>query len=410
MDIASKLKFILWCFVAGLWGLFMYQYIGGDMYMRTFSMRNSPIFAAHSSNSEPANFSTGQSSSVYSNTNYSYSAARSSVNATVLQVPKAKIKSKDPSAVLAISTVSAYDFNVPVSTIAFTSPSVKMEGLPAGISENIEKTSSLPAVPAGDYTIPNDTKQNRIKPLDKDISPEDYPEIPAGFAQKITRHFVLYEEGEVSEALEKFAERIHGNIMLDLVEFSPWTREKKVFIFYSHSKGSYQKLSGRPAWSGGSASLNERRIYLYASKDAYGILAHELTHMYFDSFFPPAHPSPLWLSEGMAVFIQADRARYTPQWLEDNIKRVKNGGGYKLEDLVRIDDLDGADENNIRLWYAQAYSLTTYLMKVKGSKAFYSFCDNLKNGFSIEQALSISYSQSIKSLEYAWRYSLTASK
>ena len=428
MDIASKLKFLLWCFVTGLWALFMYQYIEGDLYRKGLGafksgMQTGAVSSDVVSASSPA-FSTASVMSVSAGTPSSspvagassgtFNAAPASIQdnpavqtvarrTSLLEVPKARIKGKNPFAEIAVSTYSAYDFNTPVSTKVYTSSGQAPVYVPEIKHPAKEK-------PVETQSIPMDVKQNRIEPLKKDISPLDYPDTPAGFQRKVTRHFVLYEEGEVSDSLEKFAEHIHGNILLDLVDFSPWTREKKVFIFYSHSQSSYQKLSGRPAWSGGAASLNERRIYLYASKDAYGIMAHELTHMYFDSYFPPAHPSPLWLSEGMAIFVQAERANARPQWLSDNLKRIQNGAGYRLSDLILIDDLDGADENNIRLWYAQSYSFTKYLMNVKGSRAFYNFCNNIKNGFTIDQALSIAYSQNLKTLESNWRYSLAAAK
>lgn len=414
MDIASKLKFLLWCFVTGLWALFMYQYIEGDKYRAVLSMRNSPASSVSSAaasgiepmseNSLPPVVSSSNAQGEFflgisapSNDDAQLPAKKS----LLMAVPKARIKGKNPFAEIAVSTFSAYDFNTPISTVAYTATG---QAIYVPEIKRPEKEMSIET-----KSVPQETKPHRIQPLAKDISPKDYPDIPSGFQQKVTRHFVLYEEGEVSESLEKFSEQIHGSIMLDLVDFSPWTREKKVFIFYAHSMSSYQALSGRPAWSGGAASLNERRIYLYASKGAYGILAHELTHMYFDSFFPPANPSPLWLSEGMAIFIQSERAASTPEWLKENLKRIRNGAGYKLTDLIRIDDLDGADENNIRLWYAQSYSFTKYLMNIKGNKVFYQFCNLLKDGWPVEQALSIAYSQSLKNLEYGWRYSISPS-
>lgn len=320
--------------------------------MKTFKMKNSPFYEVPSSGKDDDSSAVNKSSTA------------------LLAIPKAVIKSK---------------------TQAGTE-------LVAKLTQAQENAQAIDV-------IPKDYKQ-KITPLPSDIKPEDYPETPSGFSKKETRHFVLYEEGEVSAELEKFSELIHGNIMLDLVAFSPWTREKKVFIFYSHSQESYRKLTGRPAWSGGAASLNERRIYLYASKDAFGILAHELTHMYFDSFFPPEHPSPLWLSEGVATFIQSERANSTPQWLITSLKKIQNGSGYKIQDLLRIDDLEGADEDNIRLWYAQSYSLARYLMHSKSNKVFYSFCNNVKNGLPVEQSLTISYNQGISALEYAWRNNL----
>lgn len=429
MDIASKLKALLWFFITGLWALFMYQYMAGDMYRSTFGTGKRPVYtsstpsvsayAAKKAEDRAALAAQMQENAKNAEYQEKFQNNQQESSPVLASIPKAKIKSKTQSDVL-FSSTSAYDFNVPVST-AFANGNLQQISVSDSINKkeqgvlNVSIPEDLknppPNVPGnrldGKNSITSEAKQHKVKPLEKEITPSDYPAVPSGFQQKVTRHFVIYEEGEVSEDLVKKAEGIHGSIMLDLADFSPWSREKKVFIFYAHSQSSYQKISGRPAWSGGAASLDARSIYLYKTKGSYGILAHELTHMYFDSFFPPEHPSPLWLSEGMAMFVQIERANSSPVWFNGKFHEVKNGNGYDFNLLLTVDDLDGADEDNIRLWYAQAYSLTKYLMTVKGSKAFYSFCKYLKSGFSIEQSVSMAYSQNIKTLEFNWRSNLS---
>jgi len=241
-----------------------------------------------------------------------------------------------------------------------------------------------------------------------------YPQAPDGFVSKVTRHFVVYEEGpEVSGELIATVEALHGDIMLDLIAFSPWSRENKVFIFFAKSQGTYRRITGRPEWSGGAASLSERKIYLYKSNEAFGILAHELTHIYFDSFFQASAPSPLWLSEGVATYVQSERGHSTPSWLRLNLKLLETGSGFKLDDLVRIENLQDADEDNVRLWYAQSYSLARFLMKMKTGESFYLFCKGLRDGAPASQALYRAYGMpynKLSSLEYAWRYDLKTGK
>ena len=174
-----------------------------------------------------------------------------------------------------------------------------------------------------------------------------------------------------------------------------------------------RRLTGRPEWSGGAASLGERKIYVYRSDEAFGILAHELTHIYFDSFFPPSNPSPLWLSEGVATYVQSERGLSTPNWLDQNLKLLEGGSGFKLADLVRIENMQEADEDNVRLWYAQAYSVVRFLMKLKAGDSFYVFCKELRDGKPANQALYRAYGMPynrLSSLEYAWRYDLKTGK
>jgi len=366
MDILSKLRVVFWGLVIGLWGLFMYQYMAEDMgSLRSFRIGKNPF-----SSPEPT-------------------------PAAVLKrnLPRPQLPEQPPAA-------------RPGGPIQPAAPSSSL-GLvrPGADIKDIASSGMMPEHSAEDKAaIPYAGRPKG----------ERYPDAPPGFAMKETRHFVLYEEGpEVSSELEETVEALHGNIMLDLVAFSPWSREQKVFIFFSNSQDTYQRLTGRPAWSGGAASLSERKIYVYKSDEAWGILAHELTHIYFDSFFPPSHPSPLWLSEGVATYIQAERGFSTPVWLSQNLAKLQGGSGFKLPDLVRIENLQGADEDNVRLWYAQSYSVVRFLMRLKAGDAFYMFCRNLRDGRPVPQSLYQAYGMpynKLSSLEYAWRYDLKTGK
>ncbi len=363
MDILAKLRIVFWGLVIGLWGLFMYQYVSEDMStLRRFKIVNNPF--------------------------------------SVKPSPPPSLKRDTRPAYPPVSQ--------PHTVVTATVP---IQG--SGSMSLVTNTSGAVKDVAPTAMMPVHTQQEKTGI----IGPEeegDYPDAPEGFARKVTRHFVLYEEGAgVSTELEETLESLHGNIMLDLVAFSPWTREKKVFIYYSASPQTYRKLTGRPAWSGGAASLSERKIYVYKSDEAFGILAHELTHIYFDSFFPASNPSPLWLSEGVATYIQAERGFATPNWLAQNLKLLEKGSGFKLADLVRIENLQGADEDNVRLWYAQAYSVVRFLMRLKAGDAFYVFCKNLRDGKAPAQSLYQAYGMpynKLSSLEYAWRYDLKTGK
>lgn len=363
MDILHKLRILFWGLVIGLWGLFMYQYMSEDISsLKSFKIGKNPL----SSSSEP----------------------RPTLHKYPIPAP---FVPQQPQG------------TAPQQPGPSVAPQSSLNLVEAGDVKDVVSTPLIPEHSAGEKAAPaNESEEG------------NYPEAPAGFAMKVTQHFVVYEEGpEVSEQLYETLESLHGNIMLDLVAFSPWTREKKVYIFYSQTPEAYRRLTGRPNWSGGAASLSERKIYVYKSDEAFGILAHELTHIYFDSFFPASNPSPLWLSEGIATYIQSERGYSTPNWLEQNLKLLEGGSGFKLNDLVRIEDMHGADEDNVRLWYAQSYSVVRFLMKLKAGNAFYTFCKKLREGNPAHQALYQAYGMpynKLTSLEYAWRYDLKTGK
>ncbi|HBA60428.1 MAG TPA: hypothetical protein DCZ92_06355 [Elusimicrobia bacterium] len=361
MDILSKLRIVFWGLIIGIWGLFMYQYMSEDMSLvKKFRVGNNPF--------------TGKPES-------SHVERRTAPPPAFVPPGPAQPQAALPQQGSLVMPLA--------------SPDIK----------DVASSEVMPMHTAEDKAAIN------VSGADDETA---YPATPEGFARLVTRHFVIYEEGkEVSKEISETVETLHGSIMLDLVAFSPWTREKKVFIFFSQSQETYRRITGRPGWSGGAASLSERKIYLYKSDEAFGILAHELTHIYFDSFFTPSNPSPLWLSEGLATYVQSERGNATPDWLAQNLKLLDGGSGFKLPDLVRIENLSGADEDNIRLWYAQSYSVTRFLMKMKSGDAFYLFCKGLRDGVPASQALYRAYGMpynKFSSLEYAWRYDLKTGK
>ncbi|MCX5782970.1 MAG: hypothetical protein NTW04_00765, partial [Elusimicrobia bacterium] len=202
---------------------------------------------------------------------------------------------------------------------------------------------------------------------------------------------------------------IHENIMPDMFVFSPWSRKEKVLEYLFTDIKSYSKFTGRPSWSGGASNLGKRIIYIPETNDAPAVITHELAHIYFESFFDIQNPSPLWLSEGVAVYMQVEKNLAAPPWLAENYKLLKAGSGYKLKDLIAINDLRPLKEEYVRLWYTQAYSLVRFLMKLRGDDSFYLFCRCIKEGRLVNQCLFSAYGMPfnrIAALEYAWRYDL----
>lgn len=234
--------------------------------------------------------------------------------------------------------------------------------------------------------------------------------VPRGFTKHESKHFIIMQEGDtVSPDLVESLETLHGNLMLDLAAFSPWGNREKVFIYAFKHQKTYQRITGRPTWSGGASSVERRAVYVFESDEAQGILAHELTHIYFDSFFLGGKESPLWLSEGMATWIQVERGLAAPEWLAENLRVLENGGGFTLKDMVAVDDTSGASDEIVRLWYAQAYSVVRYMLRAQWVPNFVQFSTLLRSGVSVDGALVRSYQKpftKLGALEQAWRADL----
>lgn len=366
MDILHKLRVLFWFLVTALWGIFLYQYMSEDLNsVPKIKLSRNPFSKGEKKiierkYIEPENL---KSSSVYIS---SYS--QQNIQATTETIPT-------------VFESSSSRIYVDLSEIKDI-PSMHIEREKSNISSHVQMTEDNPSPP------------------------------PSGFEMEKTKHFFVYQEGRIQRSLLEDIENLHGNIILDLIAFSPWQRDKRVSIYFAKDPKTYQKLTGRPAWSGGAADTASRKIYLYESEEAFGILAHELTHIYFDSFFDKKI-NPLWLSEGMAVYIQVERAGSYPRWLKENLEILKNGGGYKVSDLMRIETLEGADDKSVKLWYAQSYSLVLFLMRSKMGDAFYQFCKNINNGDNVSLALFKAYGppyNKLSSLEVVWRYDLKTGK
>jgi hypothetical protein len=235
--------------------------------------------------------------------------------------------------------------------------------------------------------------------------------VPRGFVKAETPHFLIYAESQPpSLEFMETLENLHANLMLDLAAFSPWARDERVTLFFFRSQESYRSVTGRPAWSGGASSVKRRKIYIYESEELVGILAHELTHLYFDSFFlANAGNNPLWLSEGMATLVQTERGLAAPNWLGRNLHILRRGGGYRLSDLMRVEETAKNSDDAVRLWYTQAYSLVRFLIRSQYRSAFYKFCRQVRDGEAIDDALYQAYGMPfnrVQALEYAWRHDI----
>ena len=234
---------------------------------------------------------------------------------------------------------------------------------------------------------------------------------PAEFPKKETEHFILYEEGSVSDDFIKKAERARTKIISFLDMFSPLSRDRKLSIYLAdksrnplftrmHSPDTFEDI------------LNNGHFFLYKDSHYEARIAHEIVHYYFGTFFPPETDFNYWLHEGMAIYAQIELygMQSTPQWFPETLKLVKSGDGYPLEILTTVDDLEGAKTESIHIWYAQAYSFTKYLINLKGKKSFHAFCERIKNGYSLEQSIYMTYFKTFPEIEKMWHKELFYSK
>jgi hypothetical protein len=348
------------------------------------------------------------------------------------EVPEAEVP--PPSAATQVGVVVAPA--APLEPVAAATPAARIEpGAAADPTRNVLPTRDLAGpAPSDEREISNETpvpeappaprpqqvaRLPRATPRRHPMRREDRsqplpdPPVPPGFQKSVTRHFNVYsEQTPASEALLTLIENIHGNLMLDLAPFSPWANDQRVSVFLFKSQEAYRRMTGRPAWSGGASSVAKRKVYLFESEELPGILAHELTHIYFDGFFLDGTTDPLWLSEGMATLVQVERGLAAPTWLKENLAILKSGGGVPIDEFASATTTAGWPDEKVRLWYAQAYSMVRYLIRTQYRSSFYKFAEYVREGRPTPEALYRAYGAPytrLRALEIAWRHEISNS-
>ncbi len=401
MDVLLRLRVLIWVLVISLWGVMVYQYLGEDE-KESAAMR--PVV-----NPYPA------------------ADASSPLAPTPAENPDAApAAAADPNLVAAVGAPPNLPLSAPPRGVPGTDSNPESNVLPAPDTvgpaplTQHEETPSVAAPPAGGPAAgarapraavpkaarPRSWREDRNTPL-----PD--PPVPEGFQKSVTRHFNVYaEQYEASDRFLELIENLHANLMLDLAPFSPWASDQKVSIFLFKSQDAYRRVTGRPPWSGGASSVPKRKVYVYESEELPGILAHELTHIYFDGFFLDGATDPLWLSEGMATLLQVERGLSAPNWLRENLAKIEAGGGLPFETFMSVATTSGWSDDKVRLWYAEAYSVVRYLIRTQYRSSFYKFAAYIRDGRPVPEALYRAYGAPytrIRALEIAWRHEVSRS-
>lgn len=232
---------------------------------------------------------------------------------------------------------------------------------------------------------------------------------PPGFLTADTFNYLIYrEKNPVTPTIKTVLDNIHGNLMLDLTPFTIIIKPNKILVMLFAQKNSYMAFTKRPAWSGASSDLRADTMYVIEGDSFYPLSVHELTHLYFDGYFLPTI-SPLWLSEGMAVYMQINTTKQKPSWVDRSLRRILKGEIIPFEEMTVLETLDAYSTSQAELWYTQAYSVVSYLLKTRSRDEFYRFCNELKAKTPLHQALYRAYGMPfnrISVLENVWRHDL----
>jgi hypothetical protein len=386
MDVLLRLRVLIWVLVISLWGVMVYQYLGEEEKENT-AMR--PVVNPYAPPVQPLAPLPEES-------------------------PSAALEQAQTNAPTSPPLVAANPaLNPALASPRVADPALNVRPAPdaVGPAAPSDRRGPGPVSAVGPRAArPQPPRPLRRQWREQRESPLPDPPVPAGFQKSVTRHFNVYaEEFAASDRFLELLENLHGNLMLDLAPFSPWASDQKVSVFLFKNQDTYRRVTGRPPWSGGASSVPKRKVYVYESEELPGILAHELTHIYFDGFFIGGANDPLWLSEGMATLVQVERGLAAPNWLKENLAQLEGGAGLPLETFMEVKTTAGWSDEKVRLWYAQAYSVVRYLIRTQYRSSYYKFSSYLRDGRPMPESLYRAYGAPytrVRALEIAWRHEI----
>lgn len=288
----------------------------------------------------------------------------------------------------------------PASDLPPEAPASQMPDLISGLEQlaSVAPVGEMEELPTEAYRPANSAQKLRWVPP------------PPGFLTGDTFNYLIYREKDpVTPKVKNVLDTIHGNLMLDLTPFTIVVKPGKILVMMFDAKESYMDFTKRPAWSGASSDLQSDTMYVIEKTGFYALSVHELTHLYFDQYFLPKI-SPLWLSEGMAVYMQVYASKQRPGYVERRLKQiVQTGQVISFEKMMATETLADYSHDDAEMWYTQAYSVVDYLLNTRSRDEFYKMCDEIKKGTPIHQALYRAYGMpfnKVGTLQNVWLHDL----
>ena len=239
----------------------------------------------------------------------------------------------------------------------------------------------------------------------------EYP----NWQEKKGSHFIVYAQQHSSftdDVLRK-AEDVYEDIVryfgsLPKNDFWTWDNRCKVYIYPSRSE--YVRLTKQPEWSSGFADIRRRTIVSYVDAPDFldSVLPHEMAHLIFREFIETDNRQvPRWLDEGFAIS-QEKNIRVS---LDETIRHaVEANSTMTLQELSTMSSLHMRPTDQARLFYAQAQSITRFLLERRDASYFINFCRLLRDGVNLEEALRRSYQDfdTLRELEESWKRHVTS--
>lgn len=176
---------------------------------------------------------------------------------------------------------------------------------------------------------------------------------------------------------------------------------------YANTTDMQDAILYEPSWTGGQAFPDQNIVILGISKaeldwgkDA---IVHELTHVLVGHLtFSCLGDVPTWLNEGLAVYSEGGLDPQSQQQLDEAIRN---------NTLLTVRSLSGGFSevaDKAYLSYSESYSIAKFLIETYGQEKMTALLVGLRDGLTIDEALTQTYGFNVDGLEDAWRKAIGA--
>jgi hypothetical protein len=174
-----------------------------------------------------------------------------------------------------------------------------------------------------------------------------------------------------------------------------------IYIF-ANTNDMKDAILYEPSWTGGQAFAVHNIVIIGISKAELdwgrNAIVHELTHVLVGHLtFSCLGDVPTWLNEGLAVYSEGKLDPASQAQLDDAIHNDK---------LLTVRSLSsGFSEvsDKAYLSYSQSYSIVKFLVETYGQAKMTALLIALRDGATVDDALTQTYGFNIEGLEDAWR-------
>lgn len=162
-----------------------------------------------------------------------------------------------------------------------------------------------------------------------------------------------------------------------------------------------------PSWTGGQAFPDHDIVIIGISKNdlewGKDAIVHELTHVLVGHLtFSCLGAVPTWLNEGLAVYSEGELDAASQTQLDEAIK---------ADTLLTVRSLSaGFSEvsDKAYLSYSQSFSIVKFLVETYGQEKMTALLIALRDGATVDDALTQTYGFNIEGLEDEWRQAIGA--